>query len=239
MTDMFRCGRRDGGRAVLIAAAAVLSISLMAGGSAALAKKVTGTKRGEVLTGTKGSDKLKGKGGNDRLKGKAGNDLLNGGKGRDTAIGGAGADRLLGGPGDDLINAADGTLDSVIDGGAGTNTCVLDTSLELAIARGCSTIRAGSPGAAPGPGQGLQVLIVNGLVGCTALPVCVFTITGNGADAPLGTVTGTGGVVAIGTSVVISGTDWTAVGVYGCTSDGALRVTIGSESFDVPVDCAL
>jgi hypothetical protein len=45
--------------------------------------------------------------------------------------------------------------------------------------------------------------------------------------------------VAVGPSVSISGSDWTAAGLYGCTSDGALRVTIGSESFDVPVDCAL
>ena len=137
------CGQ-EGGRALPIAVAAVLSISLMAAGSAALAKTITGSKRGELLAGTKGADKLKGKGGNDRLKGKGGNDLLNGGKGRDTAIGGPGADKLLGGPGDDLINAADGRRDSAIDGGAGTNTCVLDTSLELAIARRCSTIRSGS-----------------------------------------------------------------------------------------------
>jgi Ca2+-binding RTX toxin-like protein len=239
MVGTLRRRKRGGGRALLIAAAAVLSISLMAGGSAALAKKINGSKRGESLAGTKGPDKIKGKAGNDRLKGKAGNDLLNGGKDRDTVIGGPGADRMLGGPGDDLINAADGARDSAIDGGAGTNTCVLDTNLELAIARGCSAIRAGSVGGAPGPGQGLQVLTVNGLVGCTAVPICLFTITGNGADAPVGTVTGTGGVNAGGASVTVSGSDWTASGLYGCTSDGALRVTIGSESFDVPVDCAL
>jgi hypothetical protein len=128
----------------------------------------------------------------------------------------------------------------VIDGGTGTNTCILDTSLELAIARGCATIKVGaSGGGAPGPAQGLQVLSANGLAGCGALPICVFTITGNGADAPAGTVTGTGGVVAVGSSVNTSGSDWTAAGLYGCTSDGALRVTIGSESTDVPVDCAL
>jgi hypothetical protein len=83
------------------------------------------------------------------------------------------------------------------------------------------------------------VLSATGLAGCTAIPICVFTITGNGADAPIGTVTGTGGVVAVGPSVIISGSDWTAAGLYGCTSDGALRVTIGSESTDVPVDCAV
>jgi hypothetical protein len=37
--------------------------------------------------------------------------------------------------------------------------------------------------------------------------------------------------------VTISGSDWTAGGLYGCTADGFLRVTIGSEFVDVPVDC--
>jgi RTX calcium-binding nonapeptide repeat (4 copies) len=240
MASTLRRQKRSGGRALLIAAAAVLSISLMAGGSAALAKTISGSKRGESLAGTKGADKLRGKGGNDRLKGKGGNDLLNGGKGRDTVVGGPGADKLLGGPGNDLLKAADGRRDRAIDGGPGTNTCVLDTTLELAIARRCSTIRSGSAtGGPPGPGEGLRVLSATGLAGCSEIPICVFTISGDGADATLGTVTGVGGVQAGGASVTISGSNWTAAGVYGCTSDGALRVTIGSESTDVPVDCAL
>ena len=241
MVDILRRRKRGGGRVLLIAAAAVLSISLMAGGSAALAKTISGSKRGESLAGTKGADKLKGKGGNDRLKGKGGNDLLNGGKGRDTVVGGPGTDKLLGGPGNDLLKAADGRRDRAINGGAGTNTCVIDTTLELASVRGCSTIRSGSLGGGPpGPGEGLRVLSATGLAGCTSpVPSCVFTIAGDGADATVGTVTGVGGVQAAGGSVTISGSDWTAAGVYGCTSDGALRVTIGSESTDVPVDCAV
>ena len=212
----------------------------MAAGTTALAKKISGSKRGEMLAGTKGPDKIRGKGGNDRLKGKGGNDLLNAGKGRDAAIGGAGADKLRGGPGDDLINAADGRRDSAIAGGPGKNTCILDTTLELTLATGCTTIRSGPLGGGPpGPGEGLRVLTADGLSGCaSALPTCQFSITGDGADSPGGTVTGTGGVTAVGAAATTSGTDWTATGVYGCSSDGALRVTIGSETFDVPVDCA-
>jgi Ca2+-binding RTX toxin-like protein len=240
MVGIFRRRGEGGGRVLLIAAAAVLSISLMAAGTTALAKKISGSKRGEMLAGTKGPDKIRGKGGNDRLKGKGGNDLLNAGKGRDAAIGGAGVDKLRGGPGDDLINAADGRRDGAIAGGPGKNTCILDTTLELTLATGCTRIRSGPhAGGPPGPGEGLRVLTADGLAGCrSALPTCQFSITGDGADAPGGTVTGTGGVTAVGPAATTSGTDWTATGVYGCTSDGALRVTIGSETFDVPVDCA-
>ena len=161
-----------------------------------------------MLAGTKGPDKIRGKGGNDRLKGKGGNDLLNAGKGRDAAIGGTGADKLRGGPGDDLINAADGRRDNAIAGGPGKNTCILDTTLELTLARGCTTIRSGPLGGGPpGPGEGLRVLTADGLTGCrSALPTCQFSITGDGADAPAGTVTGTGGVTAVGAAAVTSGT---------------------------------
>ena len=65
------------------------------------------------------------------------------------------------------------------------------------------------------------------------------TELGEGEDPRRAVAGGTGGVVAVGPSVSVSGRDWTAAGLCGCTSDGALRVTIGSESFDVPVDCAL
>jgi Ca2+-binding RTX toxin-like protein len=240
MPGTFRRRGERGGHVLLTAAAAVLSISLMAGGTAALAKKISGSKRGETLAGTKGPDKIRGKGGNDRLKGRGGNDLLNAGKGRDAAIGGAGADKLRGGAGDDLINAADGRRDGAIAGGPGKNTCILDTTLELTLARGCTTIRSGPLGGGPpGPGEGLRVLTADGLTGCrSALPTCQFSITGDGADSQAGTTTGTGGVTAAGPAVVTSGTDWTSTGLYGCGSDGALRVTIGSETFDVPVDCA-
>jgi hypothetical protein len=128
----------------------------------------------------------------------------------------------------------------VINGGPGKNRCVIDTALELSIARNCSSIAAaagGGGGPGPGPGGGLQVLSATGLECAQSLPLCPFTISGNGADSTVGTVTGGGGVTAVGGSVTPSGTDWTAGGLYGCTADGFLRVAIGSKSVDVPVDC--
>jgi hypothetical protein len=44
-------------------------------------------------------------------------------------------------------------------------------------------------------------------------------------------------VTTLGGSLTTSGENWSALGVYGCTADGYLRVTIGSEQLDVPVDC--
>ncbi len=237
------------GGTTLIVAASVMCIALAAVTGPALAKKFSGSKRGETIAGTKGGDKIKGKGGNDKLKGKGGSDALNGGKGRDKVTGGAGADRHLGGPGNDTLRAADGRRDKAINGGPGQNTCVIDTALELSIVKGCSKVVAGAPGGGggggtdpgagpgPGPGEGIRVIAVDGVVCDSTLPVCVFTISGDGAEGLIGTVTGGGGVTGLGASVVVTGSDWTAAGVYGCTADGFLRVTIGSESTDVPVDC--
>jgi hypothetical protein len=53
----------------------------------------------------------------------------------------------------------------------------------------------------------------------------------------VGTVTGGGGVTSVGGSVAAIDENWSAIGLYGCTADGYLRVTIGSEQLDVPVDC--
>ena len=158
------------------------------GGGAAVAKKITGTKRSELIVGTKKADRIKGKGGNDLIKGKRGNDRLNGGKGSnrvlggkgndkviggplgDTLVGGAGVDSHVGGAGNDLLNAVDGRRDSVIDGGSGTNKCVVDI-LELSIVRNCGSVQGTTParqpsgggggGGGPGPGQGLRVLTVD------------------------------------------------------------------------------
>jgi hypothetical protein len=71
------------------------------------------------------------------------------------------------------------------------------------------------------------------------LPTCLFQINGTGADSLLGSVTGGGGVslaAGVGVSIEPNG-DWTATGLYGCTDDGFLRVTIGGESVDVPITC--
>ena len=218
-----------------VIAAGILTLALLVAGAPAAAKQLSGSKRAEKIVGTKGADKIKGKGGNDKLKGMGGNDALNGGKGRDSVAGGKAADRHLGAAGADRLNAADGRRDKAINGGPGKDRCTVDTALELSIVRGCETvINGGGGGSSSGA---LTVREVTGLVCDTPLPLCPFTISGEGADAPVGTVTGGGGVVALGGTVAITGTDWSAAGLYGCTADGYLRVTIGAESVDAPVDC--
>ena len=234
---------RGGTSRKLLVAVAVMSLSLAAVTGPAIAKKFSGSKRGETITGSKSADKIKGKGGSDKLKGRGGADMLNGGKGRDKLTGGAGADRHLGGPGNDTLLAADGRRDKVINGGKGRNTCVIDTALELSLVKGCSKVIAGSGprgGGGGGAGDGLTVLNVDGIVCDTPLPLCVFAISGEGADALVGLITpGEGAVLGVGAAVTVTGTDWTAVGAYGCTGDGFLKVTIGSKSVDVPVDCTV
>jgi hypothetical protein len=229
-------------RLMTVVVVAGLTVSLAAVGGPAMAKKFNGSKRGEKIVGTKGADKIKGKGGNDKLKGRGGNDALNGGKGRDKIAGGAGADRHLGGPGADTLKAADNKRDKAINGGPGNDRCIVDTALELSVVRGCETVSAGAGGGGGGPGgtvPGLTVTEFTGLVCGTPAPLCLFTITGSGAEAPVGTVTGGGGVVALGGSVAITGPDWTAAGTYGCTSDGFLSVAIGAETVEIPVDCTI
>jgi Ca2+-binding RTX toxin-like protein len=256
------------GRSPFIAAIAVLGLAVALAAGPAVAKKITGTKRSELIVGTKKADRIKGKGGNDLIKGKGGNDRLNGGKGSnrvvggkgndkviggplgDTLVGGAGVDSHVGGAGNDLLKAVDGRRDSVIDGGSGTNKCVVDI-LELSIVRNCGSVQGTTPapgqgpggggggGGGPGPGEGLRVLTVD--VTCSPAPDvlgCSFHITGDGADAGAGTVEGGGGVTNVfGLALSISAPNWDALGGYTCTSAGSLRVTIGSESVDVPVPC--
>jgi RTX calcium-binding nonapeptide repeat (4 copies) len=264
------------GRGSLIAAVGVLGLALALAAGPAVAKKITGTKRSELIVGTKGADRIKGKGGNDLIKGKGGSDRLNGGKGSnkvvggkgndkviggplgDTLIGGAGVDSHRGGPGNDLLNAADGRRDRVIDGGTGTNKCIVDT-IELSIVTGCGSVQGTTPGGqggsgggtggggggggGPAPSQGLRVLTVD--VNCgPANPLtgvgCLFQITGDGADAAgPGSVEGGGGVTnpVLGVAGSLIPPGWNAGGTYTCMAAGFLRVTIGSESVDVPVPC--
>ena len=50
--------------------------------------------------------------------------------------------------------------------------------------------------------------------------------------------TGSGGVQpGLGLAVDLTGDGWTARETYGCSADGFLRVTIGEEHVDQPVDC--
>ena len=80
----------------------------------------------------------------------------------------------------------------------------------------------------------------SGLTCGSSLPTCQFEINGRSADATTGTVSGGGGVsIAAGAGVSITGDAWTAAGLYGCSADGFLRVTIGSESVRVPITCTV
>jgi Ca2+-binding RTX toxin-like protein len=229
------------------------------------ANNVVGTKKADKINLGAGNDRARGRGGNDRINGGTGKDRLSGDGGRDTVTGGKGRDTLLGGAGNDTINAADGARDARINAGKGRNRCKLDRA-DVAIARGCGKITVqggggggtgggpggggggGQGGAGGGGGSGLILEGADGLqCGSSTVPTCTFTLEGSGADSLAGTVTGVDGVTAVGAGVIVTPEEglepkdspWTAAGAYSCTKDGFLRVTIGSETLDVPVDCTV
>jgi len=86
-----------------------------------------GTETFAITTGS-GNDQLTGGAGDDMLSGGSGNNTLNGGGGNDTIRPGLGNDTVNAGDGDDGINFTGGELTSAdkIDGGAGTDTVVLN-----------------------------------------------------------------------------------------------------------------
>ena len=231
------------------------------------ANKVTGTKKGDRISLRGGNDRARGRGGNDRisggrgkdrLRGDSGKDRLSGNAGNDRLHGGKGRDRLNGGTGNDVLNAVDGKRDASVNGGKGRNTCRVDNA-DLKVVKRCSKLivakpRAGAPGGAGGKAGGsgtagaahgdstadppLAVTEAEGLTCGSSLPTCRFSLSGDGADTTLGQVSGEGGVEpAAGPTLSIEGEDWLAEGIYGCTSNGSLRVDIGSETIRVPVTC--
>lgn len=78
------------------------------------------------MRGGGGADALLGGGGDDVLLGEAGNDFINGGVGNDLIDGSDGVDQLHGSEGDDTVAARDGAQDTTVDGGPGTDTCIVD-----------------------------------------------------------------------------------------------------------------
>ena len=106
------------------------SSSQVSGGSAYVSGfedvDATGVLAGITVTGSQASNSLTGGSGADTLMGGAGSDVLKGGLGNDVLDGGAGVDQVRGEAGDDRIvyDAAD----TVIDGGAGRDTLVLNTA---------------------------------------------------------------------------------------------------------------
>ena len=217
------------------------------GVAGAMAMNLVGTKAPNLLRGTDRADRLSGRAGNDVIKGNAGGDLLRGGKGRDLLIGGRGADRIAGGPWNDVIRAADGRADRRVNGGGGTNSCVIDIPADLPSTVNCNSIHSGPE--QPGGGGGGQVapdlLEVTSAQGLICLPLnlgCLFTITGKGADGLAGTVTAGGAVSSVANLAVnalVTGT-WLATGTYTCTASGPayLVVHIGTKSSpEIPVAC--
>ena len=237
---------------VAVLAASVLAEARVYSGSSK-ANRVSGTKKSDTIRLRAGNDRARGRGGadrilgaagNDRLRGDAGNDRLSGGRGRDRLHGGKGRDRLSGGAGNDTLNSADKRKDALVAGGGGRNKCTID-SVDLSVARGCGSITVPGGGSGPGGGGpggggaagGLALATATGLQCASELPTCSYTLSGSGADSPLGTISGGGGVTTVGGSLSIQEEDWDGAGLYGCNADGYLRVTIGSEHLDVPVDC--
>ena len=215
--------------------AALLALSV----APALAKRIAGSNGGDRIVGTKKADRINARGGNDRVNGRRGGDRLKGAKGRDRLKGAKGRDRLLAGRGADRLKAVDDRRDRVVNGGGGRDVCTID-QVDLPRLRGCERAEVKNrPGPGPGPrGDELPVTSATGLTCGNSLPTCRFEINGRGADATTGSVSGGGGVGTVaGAGVSISGDDWTATGLYGCSDNGFLKVTIGTESVRVPITC--
>src|SRR2546421_6034058 len=68
----------------------------------ALAARIAGTPKNDVIRGTAKADLIIGKAGSDKLYGLAGNDTLVGGPGKDALVGGAGGGQLPWGAGRDI-----------------------------------------------------------------------------------------------------------------------------------------
>ena len=104
------------------------------------ASTINGTSASEPLNGTAVAETLNGLGGNDTINAGGGSDALHGGAGDDVLNGGTGPDRLWGDDGNDILNpGSDAAFIYVaggvnragvyfVDGGAGTDTLVLDYS---------------------------------------------------------------------------------------------------------------
>jgi len=204
--------------------------------------KIVGTKKADRINGRRGSDRVNGRRGSDRLKGSRGKvwlvggrggDRLNGSRGRDRIKGVKGKDRLAGGKGAYALSAVDGRRDRAVNGGPGKDVCASDQA-DLPVLKNCEKAKVKNGG----KGGALRVTIANGLACGSPLPLCPFQIEGGLAESPVGSVSGGGGVtLAAGGGVSITGDNWTAAGLYGCSSDGNLKVTIGSKSVRVPITC--
>jgi Ca2+-binding RTX toxin-like protein len=212
--------------------AAIGLVALVALPASASAKTIVGTKHADRVMGTSKADTIKLKGGSDRAKARGGEDRVIGGGGKDRLNGGKAADKLRGGKGKDKLIAADGAVDTKVDGGPGADVCKID-QVDLPVVVSCAEVVVVDGG---GGGDELTVTSATGLT-CGGL-LCPFVIQGSGADALIGTVTaGPGVTTVLGLGVTVVNEDWTALGTYGCDANGSLHVEIGTKSVDVPITC--
>lgn len=221
----------------LLAISAFAALVVLAG-EHAIAKRMVGTGGGDRIAGTAKADRVNARGGNDRVNGRGGGDRLKGARGKDRIKGAKGKDRLAAGKGRDRLKAVDNKRDRAVNGGAGKDVCTIDQA-DLPVLKNCekAKVRNGPGG---GPGGGLRVTSATGLTCGSSLPTCQFEINGQSADATTGTVSGGGGVTtAAGAAVSTTGDAWTAAGLYGCSANGYLSVTIGAESVRVPITCTV
>jgi Ca2+-binding RTX toxin-like protein len=203
-----------------------------------LAKRVVGTNGADMIVGTQKADRINARGGNDRVRGRAGGDRLKGSRGKDRIKGARGKDRISAGRGADRLSAVDDKKDRGVNGGRGEDVCAIDQA-DLPLLKNCEEAKVKKGGRGGGPGEDeLRVTSASGLVCDSSPPLCPFQIEGDGADESTGSVSGGGGVdLAAGAGVAITGDSWTATGLYGCSADGYLKVTIGSKSVRVPITC--
>lgn len=98
----------------------------------------------ENLIGGGSDDIILGSAGANVIDGGPGDDVIDGGPGADQVLGSAGTDDLSGGGGNDVVDARDAAgEDHLIDGGAGRDTCLVDTSTEYGLATSCESVRTG------------------------------------------------------------------------------------------------
>ncbi len=98
-------------------------------------EEIKGTPNADVICAGAGDDIIQAGGGNDIVFGGVGNDTILGGAGDDKLYGDAGNDQIVGGNGRDLLEGGTGadTLDArdsapgdSVNGGAGTDVCLVD-----------------------------------------------------------------------------------------------------------------
>jgi RTX calcium-binding nonapeptide repeat (4 copies) len=232
---MAKSAMRAAALAVLAAAVVVAPATARVFTGSMKANHVVGTGKADVIRlgagadrahGGGGADRILGGRGGDQLVGGTGGDRVKGGPGRDRLNGGGGRDRLVGGAANDRLNAADGRADAVVDGGAGRNTCRIDAA-DVAVTKRCGKVtivpaRSAAQGGGGGGGsvqpqsteQVILGLLPDPVGACEAgLPLCSVDLP----DAP----------------------DTSDLGIVGCTSEGFLRVTLGDQQLDLPLNCIL